>query len=153
MSNEPAKSGESRNGGRWKPGVSGNPRGKPPGARRLIMRALEGQIAAAAPDLLASVIAEGRTDWRPALELLKIIGLNKRTVVEALDLPKMENASDILAGQRHIIEQVASGEMSAEEGAALSALLDRQRQAIEGADMEQRLAALESHVREGNPDP
>ena len=152
MSNEPEKSGESRNDGRWKPGVSGNPRGKPPGARRLIMRALEGQIAAAAPDLLASVIAEGRNDWRPALELLKIIGLNKRTLVEALGLPKMETSSDILAGQRHIIEQVASGEMSAEEGNALSVMLDRQRQAIEGADMEQRVAAIESRIREGNPD-
>lgn len=142
-----------RRPGTWRKGESGNPAGKPPGTRKRITRALEAQIADAAPDLLASVIAEGRNDWRPALELLKIIGLNKRTVVEALDLPKMENASDILAGQRHIIEQVASGEMSAEEGAALSALLDRQRQAIEGADMEQRLAALEARVREGNLDP
>lgn len=137
-----------RRPGTWQKGQSGNPAGKPIGARKRITRAIESQIAAAAPELVASLIEAGRTDWRAAVELLKAIGMGKRTVVEAPDLPAMASASDVVAAHAHIVQEVAAGEMSAEEGAALSALLEGQRKAIETNDLAERLAALEARAGE-----
>ncbi len=155
MTDEPEKSSESRPAdaparrpGTWQKGQSGNPAGKPLGARKRLTRALEAQIAEAAPELVASVIEAGRTDWRPAMELLKVLGLKARTLVEASELPPLASAADIAAGQAHIIEQVAAGEMAAEEGAALSALLESQRKALETTEFAERIAALEQRTQE-----
>jgi hypothetical protein len=155
MTDAPEKNNESRPAdaparrpGTWQKGQSGNPAGKAPGVRKRITRAIEGQIAAAAPELVAAVIKAGRTDWRPAMELLKAIGLGRRTMIEAPDLPPMASAADIAAGQRHIIEQVAAGEMTAEEASALSTLLERQRQALETDDLAARIAELEQRSGE-----
>jgi hypothetical protein len=155
MTENPEKSSETRpppaparRPGTWQKGQSGNPAGKPIGARKRITRAIEGQIAEAAPELVASVIEAGRTDWRPALELLKMIGLKARTLIEAPDLPPLQDAADIVAAQAHVIKQVTSGEMSADEGAALAALLEAQRKALETETLEARLAALEQRAYE-----
>lgn len=136
-----------RRPGTWQKGQSGNPAGKPLGARKRLSRALEGQIAEAAPELVASLIAAGRTDWRPALELLKLLGVKARTLIEA-DLPPLQDAADVVAAQARVIEQVASGELSAEEGGALAALVEAQRKALETSALAARIEALEQRSGE-----
>ena len=136
-----------RRPGTWQKGQSGNPAGKPIGARKRLTRALEGQIAEAAPELVASLIAAGRTDWRPALELLKLLGVKARLLIEA-DLPPLQDAADVVAAQARVIEQVASGEMSAEEGESLATLLEAQRKALETSALAARIEALEQRSGE-----
>lgn len=132
--------------GQFRPGQSGNPRGKPPGTRKKIVRAIESQIADAAHDLTAVVIEAALTNWRAAIELLKLLGVGKRTMVEAPDMPPMGNASDIVSAYTHIIGQVAAGEMSIEEADGVAALLEQHRKAIETEYLARRLAELKQMI-------
>lgn len=60
-----------------------------------------------------------------------------------LDLPPIAKAEDIPAAMVRIIEAVAAGEVTLEQGQGLAALLEGQRKAIETADLETRLKRLE----------
>lgn len=60
-----------------------------------------------------------------------------------LDLPSIAKAEDIPAAMVRIIEAVAAGEVTLEQGQGLAALLEGQRKAIETADLETRLKRLE----------
>jgi hypothetical protein len=50
-----------------------------------------------------------------------------------------------------LTEAVAAGELSPEEGQSLAALVETHRKAIEIADLEQRIAALETRERNSEP--
>ena len=60
-----------------------------------------------------------------------------------LELPVIETASDIAAALGSVTDAVAAGEMSPEEGAAVAAILEVQRRAVETVELERRLTALE----------
>ena len=60
-----------------------------------------------------------------------------------LDLPAMQSAADLPAVLGTVAQAVASGDLTPEEGQALAAVVKAQRRAIETADLEQRVAALE----------
>ena len=60
-----------------------------------------------------------------------------------LDLPALTNAADLAAALGSVVNAVASGELSPEEGQAVAAILEGQRRALETVDLEQRLSALE----------
>jgi hypothetical protein len=59
------------------------------------------------------------------------------------DLPPVETAADVLAALGAVVQAVAAGELTPDEGATVAGLLDVQRRAIETTDLEARIAALE----------
>jgi hypothetical protein len=61
-------------------------------------------------------------------------------------LPALVKASDAAAGMAAIAAAVASGEITASEGAALSALVGAFAKSLETGDLEMRIVALEKRT-------
>ena len=135
------KSGGKTADGKFAPG---NP-GKPPGTRHRVTRAVEelldGQAEALTQRAIDAALGGDVTALRLCLE--RIAPPRKgRPVVFAL--PPVESAADTVKALGALLAAVASGELSPEEGASVAALLETNRKAIELADIEARLAALEA---------
>lgn len=69
----------------------------------------------------------------------------ERTV--SLDLPKLEFADDVVEATALITSAVAHGVISPSEGAALAAVVNANREAIDVADVVKRLDMLEAKVK------
>jgi hypothetical protein len=66
-----------------------------------------------------------------------------------LDLPAIRAAGDLLAAQRALIQALAEGEVTAEEAAAVSSVLEANRKMIETEELATRLQRLEERVGAG----
>lgn len=129
---------------RFQRGQSGNPKGKPPGARHAALLALDVIGAEGAKDIMHAVVAAARNgDIRAADIMLRRLWPERKGRPVLLELPVIETASDIAAALGSVTDAVAAGEMSPEEGAAVAAILEVQRRAVETVELERRLTALE----------
>ena len=66
-----------------------------------------------------------------------------------LELPAMRTAADLAAALSAVTGAVGRGDLSPEEGAAVAAVLEAQRRAIETQELERRIAALEALKESG----
>lgn len=131
-------------GGRWQPGKSGNPTGKPPGARHAALLALDAIGTEGAEDVMRSVVVAAKGgDMRAADILLRRLWPERKGRPVLLDLPAITAPSDIVAALGAVADAVATGELSPEEGAAVAGVLEAQRRAVETTELEARIAALE----------
>jgi hypothetical protein len=130
---------------RFQPGQSGNPAGKPRGARNAALAALDaiGQEGAEAV-LRAVVEAAGKGDMRAAEILLRRVWPERKGRPVALDLPPMECAADLAKALGSIARAVAAGDLTPEEAGAVAGVLELQRRAIETLELQQRIEALEA---------
>lgn len=137
--------------GAFKPGQSGNPAGKPKGARNPVLVALDAIGSDAAKDVLAATVAKAKKgDIRAAEILLSRVWPARKGRPIALDIPPVKTAADLPAALAAITTAVASGELTTEEGAAFASLLDAQRRALEMADLAARIEALEARTHESS---
>ena len=128
----------------FKPGQSGNPRGKPPGVRHAALLALDAIGAEGAADIMRAVVEAARGgDMRAADILLRRLWPERKGRPVLLDLPAVRTPGDIAHALGSVAGAVAGGELSPEEGAAVAAILETQRRAVETVELERRLAALE----------
>lgn len=135
----------SQQGRRWPKGVSGNPAGRVKGTRHRALIALDlvGQDAAA--DIMRAVVAEAKAgDMRAADILLARLWPVRRGRPVRLDLPSITTAADLACALGVVVAAVAAGELTPEEAASVSTVLDAQRRAIELGELESRIAALEA---------
>jgi hypothetical protein len=61
-----------------------------------------------------------------------------------MELPSLTDARGISSALAAVAAAVAGGEVSPEEGQAVAAILETQRRAIETAELEARIVALEA---------
>ena len=61
----------------------------------------------------------------------------------SIDISAVVTAGDLVTAQDNLVMAVANGEISPEEGAKVSAILEGRRRSIELLEMEKRIAALE----------
>ncbi|MHB1219148.1 MAG: DUF5681 domain-containing protein [Alphaproteobacteria bacterium] len=131
---------------KWKRGQSGNPAGKPPGCKNHATRAaealLEGDAEAVTKKLIECAKAGDPTALRLYFE--RVVPVRKGRPVE-IDLPTVIDAKDILPAMASIIENVAKGGITPEEGVTLAGIIELKRKAIETVDIERRLAELEQN--------
>jgi len=133
-----------RRGQPFQPGQSGNPAGRPPGARHAALVALDTIGAEAGNDIMVAVVNAAKGgDMTAAAILLRRIWPERRGRPVQMDLPPITKPSDIVVALGAVAGAVAAGELSPEEGAAAAGILEAQRRAVETMDMEQRIAALE----------
>jgi Family of unknown function (DUF5681) len=140
----PENTGPKQARGRWKPGASGNPAGKPPGARHAALVALDAIGAEAGTEIMAAVVTAAKGgDMRAADILLRRLWPERKGRPVQMHLPAIMTAGDIVAALGAVADAVAAAELSPEEGAAVAGIFESQRKAIETVELEQRIAALE----------
>jgi uncharacterized protein DUF5681 len=131
----------------FKPGQSGNPDGRPKGARNRATVAAERLLDGEADTLTRRAIDLAKSGDTVALRLCldRIIPTRKdRPVV--FTLPTLERAADAVRASAAIVRAVASGDLTPSEAADLSKVVDGFARTLEAADFEKRLVKLEQTI-------
>lgn len=142
----------SRNTGQFQKGQSGNPSGRPPGARNRATLAAEALLEGEA-ERLTRVAVERALEGDPValrLCLERILPVMRGRRVQ-LDLPEVAAGDDAMEGVAGslaaTVRAMAEGEITPDEAVTISGILDTQRRFIETADLERRLVRLEGAAR------
>ena len=145
MSGIAANSPRRQRGRPWPKGVSGNPKGPGTGSRNRASLLLDRMAEGEAEAVLQSVLMAAKAgDMGAAKVLLDRVWPARKGRPVRLELPEMRTPADLAAALGAVAGAVARAELSPEEGAAVAAVLESQRRAIETAQLEQRIAALEA---------
>lgn len=146
----PVNSG-AKQAGRFKPGQSGNPAGRPAGARHKAVEALDLLGRKAAAEIIEAVIEAAKGgDARCAELVLRRIWPEVKSRPVQINLPKVTDAASVTDALARVVKAAAAGEITVDEAQALTTLIEGQRRAIETTTLEARIAALEA--KHGNPE-
>ena len=126
-------------------GHSGNPNGRPKGARNkatvMAEQLLDGELDA----LVRKLIEKAKAGDVAALRLcLDRLLPPRRDRLVTFALPKIESAKDACAAAAAIMAACANGELSPREAVELMGLVEAQVRMFETTEFEARLAALEA---------
>ena len=126
------------------PGQSGNPRGRPQGARNKITLMLDALLDGEAEEIGRKAVELAKAGDSRALKACfdRLLPARRDRFVP-FELPPIASASDLPAASAALLFGVASGEITPSEAAGLAKLLDTHARALAVDDMERRLAQLE----------
>ena len=132
---------------RYKPGQSGNPTGRPKGARNKATVAAETLLEGEAETITRRCIDLALEGDHMALRLClsRILPVKRERTIE-LDLPALEGSQDSLRAIGTVLEAVGSGTITPSEGQAVASLLETHRRTFEVEELEHRIEALEAQV-------
>jgi hypothetical protein len=131
-------------GAPFKPGQSGNPAGRPKGARHKTTLAIEALLDGQHEKLTQKAIDLALAGDMQALRIcMDRLAPVRRDRPVMFDLPRIETIADLPQATRAIMEAVAAGELTPSEAAELGKLVDAHAKAIEVTDLHRRLEALE----------
>ena len=126
--------------GRWQPGQSGNPNGRPPGSGEVAR--LRAAIVDEVPEILAklTMLAKGGDVQAARLLLERVL-----PPVKAVELPvEMALAQGSLSDQaRQMLSAAAGGDLGPDQAAALIGALAAVAKLIETDELTQRIERLE----------
>jgi hypothetical protein len=138
------QSAQKQRGRPFQPGQSGNPTGRPKGARNKVTRAIEALIDGQGEAIAAKAVEkalQGDSPMQRALLTTLVSPRRERTV--EFDLPKIESAADARKASSAVIAACAAGELSPREASEIMGLISTHVRTIEVAELEARLTALE----------
>jgi hypothetical protein len=130
--------------GGFKKGQSGNPAGKPPGARnhatRAVLELLDGEADALTRKAIDLALEGDTVALRLCLERLAPPAKDKPISVS---LPSLGGAGDAAKAMSAVVAAMASGDITPSEAAAVAGVVETYRRTIETAEFEARIANLE----------
>jgi hypothetical protein len=132
----------------WKPGQSGNPKGKTPGSGEL--QRLRASIAEHVPSILEQLVtaAQGGDVQAARLILERVLPPVKATE-QAIELDLPEGGTLTTTG-RAVLSAVASGDLAPSQGAALLGAIGSLARVIEIDELDARLTKLEEQQNARN---
>ena len=135
---------EQKHSTRFKPGQSGNPKGRPKGSRHRVTLLAEQMVDGAAEDVVAKLISFAQQGDPASCKLLldRILPVRKDRPTP-FALPPIQSAKDLPTAMASITEAVAVGELTLSEAAEASRLIQNYARAIEVTEIVERLDALE----------
>jgi Family of unknown function (DUF5681) len=134
----------------FKPGQSGNPRGKPKGARHHATRIVEQLL-----DEDAKLLAEKARDMALAADTVALklclerLCPPRRNRPVSLDLPAIETLGDASMAITKVIASAAGGQLTPDEAGSVITLIDAKRRVLVDVDLETPIAALEASAKRG----
>ena len=141
---KPENSGAKQTG-RWKPGQSGNPAGKPKGTRHRATQAVEALLEGQAEALTQKAIEKALEGDGVALRLcLERIAPARKDAAVCFDLPAIATAADTVTASSALLEAVAAGNVTPDEASRIMGLLTSHKTLVEVCELERRIEALEA---------
>ena len=130
----------------FKPGVSGNPSGKPKGAKdkRTALRQL---LVPHQGKLLETLIDFAKAGDMTAMKICmdRLMPPLREDPIR-VTIPKIESADDCTKAQANVLNAVAAGQMLPSEGTVLSGLINAQRLAYETSHLAKQLADIQDDL-------
>lgn len=132
----------------FQPGQSGNPKGRPPGSKHATLIALDAIGSDGAQEILKKAVEMAKGGDARSMEIiLQRVWPARKGRPIALDLPAVTTAQNVQDALAAVIKAMGEGEITPDEAAAVSAIIETQRRTIETLTLEQRIEALESKTR------
>ena len=126
--------------GRFAPGNPGKPTGSRHRATMAALALLDGEAETLTRKAVEMALGGDVTALRLCLER---IAPPRKDVPVAFALPAMQSAADAAAAAAAVLAAVAGGDLTPTEGAAIMALIEVYRRALETTELEARVTALE----------
>jgi hypothetical protein len=145
----PAESTAPKQRGRPFPkGRSGNPKGRPPGARNATTLLAERLLDGEAEALIRKVVQKAKRGNLPALRICidRILPPRRERPVH-FKMPELNSVSDASKAISALMSAVAKGELGASEAAELSKLIETYVRAVEATELEQRFLDLGQRLK------
>ena len=145
---EPDKTGKDQvrriSGGRFAPGSSGNPAGRPSGSRDARTEFLDELLGDDGEVILNKLVEEAKAG-RPWAVRLAIERLLPERAPRRVKLPvgRVDTAGSLTIVVAQVIDLAAAGEITIDEAKAFLSLLEQQRKTIETEDLSKKLELLE----------
>ena len=131
----------------FRKGRSGNPSGKAKGTRHKATMAVQALLEGEAEALTRKCVDLAKAGDTTALRLcMERLAPAMKSRAVHLSMPSIETAADVLKAQTAAIRAMASGEITPDEAATIAGVIETKRKAIETADLEQRLTAVEASL-------
>jgi hypothetical protein len=129
---------------RFRPGQSGNPAGKPKGARNATTIALESLLDGQAEALTQKAVELAMSGDITALRICidRILPPRKDRPVR-FTLPPIASAKDAASTMSSVLSAVAAGELTPAEASEISKIIDTYVRAVETSELATRLDRLE----------
>jgi hypothetical protein len=130
-------------------GQSGNPAGRPRGARNKHTLALETIMEGQSDVITRKAIEMAKGGHMAAIRLImdRMAPVHKDRAVD-FELPPLDTPADAVTASAAIVAAVAAGDLTPMEADQLSKVVHAYVQALEAHDFEQRVARLEQEVQE-----
>ena len=134
-----------KQGGKFPRGESGNPAGRPAGARHKVSLAIEALLEGQHEALTQTAINKALEGDGVALRLcLDRLAPARKDAPISFALPPIKTAADTVAASAALLGAVAGGEVTPDEAGRVMALISAHRALVETADLVARLDALEA---------
>ena len=129
---------------RFKKGQSGNPKGRPKGLLNKTTLAAQVLLDGEAEALTRKAIEKAKEGDIAALKLCleRIVPPRKERAL-SIALPRIEKTGDTAKILAAVLDAVACGDLTPGEGQVLASMAETYRRAIETADLDRRVEALE----------
>jgi hypothetical protein len=125
----------------WKPGQSGNPKGKPPGSGEL--QRLRASIAADVPEILAGLVLAAKCgDVQAARLILERILPPVKAIEQAVEL-QLPDGGTLTAKAAAVLSAAAAGELAPTQAAQLITALGTLAKITEIDELAARITSLE----------
>jgi hypothetical protein len=124
---------------KFQPGRSGNPKGRPRGARSKSTQLVEKLIAGHVQDvkdIIKVTVEQAKAGESWAVrEILSRLWPVPRSRTVAFDLREIRNQHDVVDANNDILAAVAAGRLSADEASALADIIAAQSKALASAEL------------------
>ena len=127
-------------------GVSGNPKGRPPGSRNKASLLVQKLIDGKSEGIVRAVIKRAENgDFQAEKFCLERILPPQRSRPVTVDLPNIASAEDIRFAIDKIWSALSDGDLTLDEAIALKDFINAKREAIETAELASELERLRKH--------
>lgn len=131
-------------------GASGNPAGKPKGARHKTTLAIEALLDGEGEELTRKAIEKAKEGDMAALRLcLDRIAPPRKDRPAPFTIRPIQSAAEAASLMADIVNAVAAGDLTPTEASEISKVLETYVRALEASDFERRIGALEAHSSKG----